>query len=119
MPCGGSAELVDGISSVASSVVGPWGTTADGMSCTGGLIACSIASTDSGWLADIGADVGMGMDFCHFGCASTSVKALCFAWASATVGWRASALAGCGGWTSGTLADVPICCCKTGVRYNI
>jgi hypothetical protein len=33
--------------------------------------------------------------------------------------WGASALAGCEGWTSGTLADVPICCYKTGVRYDI
>jgi hypothetical protein len=67
---------------------------ADGMSCTEGLTACSVASTDSGWLADVRADVGIGMDFCRIGCASASVKALCFAWASATVGWGASALAG-------------------------
>ena len=64
MPCGGSVEIADGISSVASSVVGSWGMITD----------------------DIGADVGIGMDFCHFGCASASVKALRFAWASATVG---------------------------------
>ena len=96
MPCGGSAELADGISSMASSVVGPWGMMTDGMSCTGGLTACSVASTDSGRLADIGADVGIGMDFCRFGCASASVKALRFAWASATVGWGASTLVGCG-----------------------
>ena len=79
MPCGGSAELADGISSVASSVVGPWGMMTDGMSYTGGLTACSVASTDSGQIANIGVDVGIGMDFCHFGCASTSVKALRFA----------------------------------------
>ena len=95
MPCGGSVELADGISSVASSVVGSWGMMTDGMSRTGGLTACSVASTDSGRIADIGADVGIGLDFCHFGCASASVKALHFAWASATVGWGASAL-GCG-----------------------
>jgi hypothetical protein len=97
MPCGGSAELADGISSVASSVVGPWGMMTDGVSCIGGLTACLVASTDSGRLADVGADVGIGMDFCRFGYALASVKALCFAWASATVGWGASALAGCGG----------------------
>ena len=68
---------------------------------------------------DIGADVGIGMDFCHFGCASASVKALRFAWASATIGWRASALVDCEAWTSGTLADVSNCCCKTSVRYDI
>ena len=79
MPCGGSAELADGISSVASSVVGPWGMMTDGMSCTGGLTACSVASTDSGRIADIGAAVGISMDFCRFGCASASVKALRFA----------------------------------------
>jgi hypothetical protein len=56
MPCGGSAELADGISSVASSVVDPWGTMADGMSCIGGLTACSVAST--GWLADVGGRCG-------------------------------------------------------------
>ena len=112
MPCGGSAELADGISSMASSVVGPWGMMTDGMSCTGGL-------TDSGRLADVEADVGIGMDFCRFGCASASVKALRFAWASATFGWGASALVGRGAWTSGTLADVPIWCCKTSVRYDI
>jgi hypothetical protein len=54
------------------------------MSCTGGLTACSVAST--GWLADVRADVGISMDFCHFCYASASVKALRFAWASATVG---------------------------------
>ena len=74
MPCGGSAELADGISSVASSVVGSWGMMID----------------------DVGADVGIGMDFYHFGCASAFVKALRFAWASATVGWGASALVGYG-----------------------
>jgi hypothetical protein len=31
----------------------------------------------------------------------------------------ASALVGSKGWTSGTLADVPVCCCKMGVRYDI
>ena len=87
MPCGGSAELADGISSVTSSVVGPWGMMTNGMSCTGGLTACSVASIDSGRLADVGADGGISMDFCRFGCASASVKALHFAWASATVGW--------------------------------
>ena len=86
MPCGGSVEIADGISSVTSSVVGPWGMMTDGMSCTGGSTACSVASIDSGWLADVGADEGIGMDFCHFGCASASVKALRFAWASAMVG---------------------------------
>ena len=96
MPCGASAELADGISSMASSVVGPWGMMTDGMSYTGGLTACSVASTDSGRLADVGVDVGIDMDFCRFGCASASVKALRFAWASATVGWGASALIGCG-----------------------
>ena len=59
MPCGGSAELADGISSMASSVVGPWGMMTDGMSCIGGLTTCSVASTDSGRLADVGADVGL------------------------------------------------------------
>jgi hypothetical protein len=58
---------------------------ADGMSYTGGLTICTVASTDSGWLADVGADVGIGMDFCRFCCASASVKALRFAWASAMV----------------------------------
>jgi hypothetical protein len=87
-------DRFDGISSVASSVVGPWGMMADGTSCTGGLTACSVTST--GWLADVGADMGIGMDFYHFCCALASVKALRFAWASATVGWGASALVGCG-----------------------
>ena len=36
----------------------------DGMSRTGGLTDCSVATTDSGRIADIGADVGIGMDFC-------------------------------------------------------
>jgi hypothetical protein len=58
---------------------------ADGMSCTGGLTACSVASI--GWFADVGVDVGViGMDFYRFCCASASVKALRFAWVSATVG---------------------------------
>ena len=72
------------------------GVWTDGMSCTGGSTACSVASIDSGRLADVGADVGIGMDFCRFGYASASVKALRFAWASTTVGWGASALVGCG-----------------------
>ena len=86
MPCGGSVEIADGISSVASLVVGSWGMMTDGMSRTGGLTACSVVTIDSGRIVDIGADVGIGMDFCLFGCASASVKALRFAWASATVG---------------------------------
>jgi hypothetical protein len=56
MSCGGSAKLADGISYVASSVVGPWGMMADGTSCIGGLTACSVTST--GWLADVGAAWG-------------------------------------------------------------
>ena len=68
---------------------------------------------------DIGADVGIGIDLCRFGCASVSVEALRFAWASATMGWGASTLVGCEAWTSGTFADVPNCCCKTSVRDDI
>ena len=79
MLCGGSAKLADGISSVASSVVDSWGMMTDRVSCTGGLTACSVASTDSCRLADVGVDMGIGMDFCRFGCASASVKALRFA----------------------------------------
>jgi hypothetical protein len=100
VPCGGSAELADGIflasgitgaridgnSSVVSSVVGPWDTMADDVPCAGGSTACLVASADSGWLGGAGSDVGIGTDFCRFGCASASVKALRFAWASATVG---------------------------------
>jgi hypothetical protein len=63
VPCEGSAELADGISSVTSSVVDPWGMMADGIFCIGGL-TCSATST--GWLANVGTDVGTGMDFCHF-----------------------------------------------------
>jgi hypothetical protein len=86
MPCGGLAELADGIFSVVSSVVGSWDTMADGVPCAGGLTACSVASADSGWLGGAGSAVGIGTDFCRFGCASASIKALRFAWASATVG---------------------------------
>jgi hypothetical protein len=119
VPCGGSAELANGIFSVVSSVVGPWDTVADGVPCAGGLTACSVVSADSGWLGGAGSAVGIDTDFCRFGYASTSVKPLRFAWASAMVGWGASALAGCESWTFGTLADVPICCCKMSVRYDI
>jgi hypothetical protein len=63
VPCGGSAELANGISSMTSSVVGPWGMMADGIFYTGGL-TCSTTST--GWLADDGADVGTSMDFYRF-----------------------------------------------------
>jgi hypothetical protein len=59
---------------------------ADDVPYAGGLIACLVASVDSGWLGGTGSDVGIGTDFYLFGCASASVKALCFAWASATVG---------------------------------
>jgi hypothetical protein len=104
---------------VVSSVVGPWDTMADDVPCAGGSTACLVASGDSGWLRGAGSDVGIGTDFCRFGCALVSVKALCFVWVSATVGWGASALVDGEGWTSGTLADVPVCCCKTGVRYDI
>jgi hypothetical protein len=92
VPCGGSAELADGISSVTSSVVGLWGMMADGIFCTGGL-TCS--ATSAGELADVGTDVGTGMDFCRFCWASASIKALHFAWVSATIGWGASALVDC------------------------
>jgi hypothetical protein len=63
VPCGGSTELADGMSSVTSSVVGPWGMMADGILCTEGLI-CSATST--GWLANVGADVGTSMGFYRF-----------------------------------------------------
>jgi hypothetical protein len=94
VPCGGSAKLTDGIFSVVSSVVGPWDTMTDDVPCAGGLTVCLVASANSGWLGGAGSDVGIGTDFYRFGCASASVKALRFAWASATVGWGASALAG-------------------------
>jgi hypothetical protein len=93
VPCGGSAELADGIFFVTSSVVGPWGMMVDGIFCTGGL-TCS--ATPAGWLADVGTDVGTGMDFCRFCWASASVKDFRFAWVSATVGWGALALVDCG-----------------------
>jgi hypothetical protein len=86
VPCRGSVNLADGIFSVVSSVVGPWDTMADGVPCAGGLTACSVASADSGWLGGAGSAIGIDMDFCHFGCASASVKALRFAWASVMVG---------------------------------
>jgi hypothetical protein len=80
MPCEGSAELADGISSasgltgakfdgnssVVSSVVGPWDTTADNVPYAGGSTACLVVSTDSGWLGGVGLDVGIGTDFLPF-----------------------------------------------------
>jgi hypothetical protein len=92
VPCEGSAELADGISSasgltgakfdgnssVVSSVVGPWDTTADDVPYAGGSTACLVASANSGWLRGVGLDVGIGTDFCRFGYASVSVKALRF-----------------------------------------
>jgi hypothetical protein len=133
VPCEGSAELADGISlasgltgakidgnsSVVSLVVGPWDTTADDVPCAKGSTACLVVSADSGWLGGARSGVGIGTDFCRFGYASVSVEALRFVWASATVGWGASTLVGCEDWTSRTLADVPVCCCKMGVRYDI
>jgi hypothetical protein len=86
VPCGGLAELADGIFFVVSSVVGPWDTMADGVPYAGGLTACSVAPADSGWLGGAGSAVGIDTDFCHFGCASASAKALRFAWASTMVG---------------------------------
>jgi hypothetical protein len=107
--CEGSAELADGISlasgligakidgssSVVSSVIGPWDTMADDVPCAEGSIACLVASVGSSWLGGARSGVEIGTDFCRFGCASVSVEALCFVWASATVGWGASALVGC------------------------
>jgi hypothetical protein len=61
--CEGSAELVDGMSSMTSSVVGPWGMMTDGTFCVEGS-TCS--ATSIGWLADVGADEGTSMDFCRF-----------------------------------------------------
>jgi hypothetical protein len=95
MPFEGSAELADGISSalgltgvkfdgnssVISSMVGPWDMTAYDVPCAGGSTVCLVASADSGWLGGAGSDVGIGTDFCHFGCASISVEALRFVWA--------------------------------------
>jgi hypothetical protein len=100
MPCEGSAELADGISSasgltgakfdgnssVVSSVVGLWDMMANDVPCAGGSTACLVASADSGWLGGVRSDVGIGTDFCRFAYASVSVKALRFVWASATVG---------------------------------
>jgi hypothetical protein len=130
MSCEGSAELADGISlasgltgakldgnsSMVSSIVGPWDMTADDVPCAGGSTAWLVASADSGWPRGAGSDVGIGTDFYRFGYASVSVEALRFVWASATVGWGASVLVGCEGWTSGTLADVLVCCCKNGCK---
>jgi hypothetical protein len=65
---------------VISSVVGPWDTTTDDVPCAGGSTACLVASADSGWLEGAGSDVGIGTDFCRFGCASVSVEALRFIW---------------------------------------
>jgi hypothetical protein len=65
----------------------------------GGSTACLVASANSGWLGGAGLDVGIGTDFYRFGCASVSVEALRFVWASATVGWGASVLVGCEGWS--------------------
>jgi hypothetical protein len=50
------------MSSMTSSVVGPWGMMADGIFCAEGS-TCS--ATSIGWLADVRADVGTSMDFCH------------------------------------------------------
>jgi hypothetical protein len=64
VPCEGSAVFADGMSSAAgligaktdgnfsvvASVIGPWDTTADDVPCAEGSTACSVASTDSGWL---------------------------------------------------------------------
>jgi hypothetical protein len=100
MPCEGSVELADGISSasgltgakfdgnssVVSSIVGPWDMTANDVPCAGGSTACLVASADSGWLGGAGSDVGIGTDFYHFGCASISIEALRFVWASVMVG---------------------------------
>jgi hypothetical protein len=72
------------MSSTTSSMVGPWGMMADGTFYAEGS-TCSATSVD--WLADVGADVGTGMDFCRFCRASVLVKALRFTWVSATVGW--------------------------------
>jgi hypothetical protein len=101
MPCEGSAELADGISSTSgltgakfdgnssmvSSIVGPWDMTADDEPCAGGSTACLVASANFCWLGGAGSDIGIGTDFCHFGYASVSIEALRFVWASATVGW--------------------------------
>jgi hypothetical protein len=133
VPCKGSTELADGISSasgltgakidgnssVVSSVVGPWDTMADDVPCAGGSTACLVALADSGWLGGARLGVRIGTDFCHFGYASIYVEALRFVWVSTTVGWGASTLLGCEDWPSGTLADAPVCCCKMGVRYDI
>jgi hypothetical protein len=95
VPCEGSAELADGISStlgligakidgnssVVSSVIGPWDTTTDDVPYAEGSITCSVASAGSSWLGGARLGVGIGMDFCHFGCASVSVEALRFVWA--------------------------------------
>jgi hypothetical protein len=68
----------DGNSSVVSLVVGPWDTMTDDVPCAGGSTACLVASADSGWFGCAGLDVGIGMDFCRFSCASVSIEALRF-----------------------------------------
>jgi hypothetical protein len=40
----------DGNSSVVSSVIGPWDTTADDVPCAEGSTACSVALASSSWL---------------------------------------------------------------------
>jgi hypothetical protein len=77
---------IDGNSSVVSSVIGPWDTMADDVPCAEGSTACSVASAGSSWLGGARSGVGIGTDFYRFGCASVSVEALRFVWASATIG---------------------------------
>jgi hypothetical protein len=132
MPCEGSTELADGISSasgltgakfdgnssVVSSIVGPWDMTADVVPCAEGSTACLVASVDSSWLGGAGSDVGIGTDFCHFGCASVSIEALCFVWASATVGWGHRYLLVVKVRHMVHLLMYPFVAAKTGVRYD-
>jgi hypothetical protein len=63
---------------VVSLVIGPWDTTANDVPCVEGSTACSVASGGSSWLGGARSGVGIGTDFCRFGCASVSIEALRF-----------------------------------------
>jgi hypothetical protein len=63
VPCGGSAELADGISSVTSLVVGPLGYDGRWYIL---YRRVNLISSSTGWLADVVTDVGTDMDFYRF-----------------------------------------------------
>jgi hypothetical protein len=94
----------DGNSSVVSSVIGPWDTTADDVPCAKGSTACSVASASSGCLGVLDKVLGSVRISAVLVVLRCMLKLCALFGPQQQLAGGASTLVGCEGWTSRTLA---------------